>query len=157
MADILELVSAKRAGTRYSGGAFASERHFLDFVINQRSLRERIAKATDSVSVLCSEFQRDETMKAVNRLLLREKAEIPPGRRSLFICSECGDLGCGAITAMVVKEGSSIVWKEFGYENNYEENVLFEDYRDIGPYTFEWAHYEGALLQGVKSLPFLGR
>jgi hypothetical protein len=63
----------------------------------------------------------------------------------LFICSECGDIGCGAITALVARDGHSIVWKAFGYENNYEKNILFDDYKQIGPFTFDLEHYERTL------------
>jgi hypothetical protein len=100
-------------------------------------------------------IKREETINAANRLLLTESAVIPNHRRSLFICSECGDIGCGAVTALVIRNGSSIVWKNFGYENNYEENVLFDDYRQFGPFTFDFAHYERALRQAIESLDAL--
>jgi hypothetical protein len=83
---------------------------------------------------------------------LAEKAVIPGDRRTLFICSECGDIGCGAVTAFLVREGESIVWKDFGFENNYEENIRLEEYKHIGPYTFNWKQYESALLQAVDNL-----
>jgi hypothetical protein len=41
----------------------------------------------------------------------------------MFICSEGGDLGCGAITVIVEKHNGAIVWRNFGYENNYENEV----------------------------------
>jgi hypothetical protein len=104
------------------------------------------------VSVICYEYKREETIKAARRLLLSEKAVFPAARRSLFICSECGDIGCGAVTASVVREGHSIVWKDFGYENDYEENMLRDDYKQIGPYMFDWPNYERALLQAVDLL-----
>src|SRR5271163_5354310 len=119
MASLLELAPATRVGVKYPDGCSKSERHFLDFVIDGQSLWRKIGKPIDSVSVICYEYVRDETIKAVNRLLLSEDAVIPDDRRSLFICSECGDVGCGAITALVVREGHSIVWKDFGYQNDY--------------------------------------
>jgi hypothetical protein len=85
-------------------------------------------------------------------LLLTEKADLPNNRRSLFICSECGDLGCGAITAAVVKERDTITWKDFGYENNYEDAVLLEKYKSLGPFTFKTEQYEGTLLQAIERL-----
>jgi hypothetical protein len=88
----------------------------------------------------------------VHRLLLREQADLPDKRRSLFICSECGDLGCGAITVVVEKHDGAIVWKNFGYENNYEKEVLLDEYRSIGPFTFNAMEYERVLLVGITRL-----
>jgi hypothetical protein len=92
----LELRALKRAGVQYPNGTFKSERHFLDFVIDGQSLWEALRKP-DMVSVLCVEYAEDETANAISRLLLSQKADLPDGRRSFFVCSECGDLGCGAI------------------------------------------------------------
>jgi hypothetical protein len=112
----------------------------------------KVGKPKDMVSVFYYEYAREETIKAANRLLLTESADLPADRRSLFICSECGDIGCGAITALVVRDGHSIVWKAFGYENNYEENILLDNYKQIGPFTFGLVHYERTLLQAIESL-----
>jgi hypothetical protein len=45
---------------------------------------------------ICAGFVESETLKAVDRLLLMSDADFPNDRRSLFVCAECGDLGCGA-------------------------------------------------------------
>ena len=152
MDTLLELTPAIRKGTKFPNGTYKSERHFLDFVIDGQSLWAVVGKPHDMVSVLCAEYVLDQTMKAVNRLLLVEKADLPNDRRSIFICSECGDLGCGAITAMIVREGSSITWKDFGYENTYEEKFWLDDYRPVGPFTFHAISYERTLLEAVDRL-----
>jgi hypothetical protein len=153
MDALLELVPATRIGVKYPDGSYKSERHFLDFVVSGQSLWEKVGKPKDMVSVFCYEYAREETIKAANRLLLTENAGLPADRRSLFICSECGDIGCVAITALVARDGHSIVWKAFGYENNYEKkNILLDDYKQIGPFTFDLEHYERTLLQANESL-----
>lgn len=152
MADLLKLFPAVRVGVKFSDGAYKSERHFLDFVVNGTSLWERVGKRHDMVTVLCREFAIDETRKAVHRLLLKEKADFPDDRRSLFICSECGDLGCGAISLIVMKEGNSIIWKAFGYENTYERDVKLIDYAEVGPFAFDAVPYELLLLEAIDRL-----
>jgi hypothetical protein len=142
MADLLKLFPAVRAGVKLSGGTYKSERHFLDFAVNGSSLWERVGKRHDMVTVLCREFALEETRKAVHRLLLIEKADFPHERRSLFVCSECGDLGCGAISTVIAREGNSIIWKEFGYEDTYESDVRLSDYAEVGPFAFDAASYE---------------
>lgn len=152
MADQLTLAPLIRAGADLGDGVRRAERHFLDFVVNGQSLWHAIGKRLDSVSVLCAEYVPAETRKAVNSLLLAEPAEIPNGRRCIFICAECGDLGCGAITAVVNREGNSIIWKEFGYENNYEPEVDLEKYARVGPFAFDAAEYEKVLSEGLERL-----
>lgn len=152
MLDLLELNPLVRPGMKLGGGSSKSERHFLDFVVNGHSLWEKVGKAHDMVSVLCREFLLDQTKSAVNRLLRLERADMPDDRRSLFICSECGDLGCGAITAIVSKKGETVVWSNFGYQNNYEENVISSGYDGAGPFTFDAVTYECLLLDAVNRL-----
>lgn len=148
----LELVPATRAAIERPDGTSKSERHFFDFVLNGESLWERIGRPRDTVSILCVEYVFEETVRAINRLLLMEKADLPNDRRSLFICSECGDIVCGAITLVVSKAGDSIVWEKFGYENTYEDEVLYDDYVGVGPFRFNATEYERTLLQGIEKV-----
>jgi hypothetical protein len=104
------------------------------------------------VSMLCADFVESETIKAVDRLLLKSEADLPDDRRSLFVCAECGDLGCGAITLSVKQVDDSVVWCDFGYENNYEAGVWRDDYKDVGPFEFDFHQYESALLDAVAQL-----
>jgi hypothetical protein len=85
-------------------------------------------------------------------LLLNAKADLPNDRRSFFVCSECGDLGCGAITAVVEREGETITWKTFGYENTYEDKILLDAYSTFGPFTFNATDYERTLVQAMNLL-----
>ena len=152
MGSVLQLVPAMRIGVKYPGGASKSERHFLDFVIDGESLWEKVGRPRDTVPVICFEYPREEIVRALNRLLLTEKAVIPGDRRSLFICSECGDIGCGAVTAFVIREAQSVVWKDFGFENDYEENIRLDEYKHIGPFSFDWKEYEATLLEAIDNL-----
>src|SRR5262249_3807624 len=137
---------------KYEDGFFKSQRRFLDLVVGGISLWERLGKPHDMVSVLCADFVESETLNAVDRLLLKSEADLPNGRRSLFVCSEDGDLGCGAITISVKRAVDSVLWSDFGYENNYEKQVWRDDYKDVGPFEFEFHQYESALLSAVAQL-----
>ena len=152
MADLLEFLPAVRAGAKLPGGVYKSERHFLDFLVNGNSLWERSGKHHDMVSVFCREFAMEQTRRAVGRLLLNEEADFPDDRRALLICSECGDLGCGAISILVVKDRDCVVWKAFGYENTYDNHVKLSDYADVGPFAFDAAAYQALLSGAVKHL-----
>jgi hypothetical protein len=139
---------------KYGDGSYKSERHFLDFAIGGQSLWEKLNKP-DMVSVLCFEYAAkalDESLRAANRILLTEKADHPNDRRSLFICSECGDLGCGAISCVIARDGGVIVWREFGLQNNYEDKVERKRYAEIGPFIVDAASYELAFLEAIRRL-----
>lgn len=57
------------------------------------------------------------------RMLLRkEESDLRPGRYPLFVCSECADYGCGVTTCAISREDNMIVWSDFGFENDYENN-----------------------------------
>lgn len=152
MVSRLELAPLIRAGEKRANGTFRSERHFLDFVVDGQSLWEELGKRHDMVSILCVEYPAEETAKAVNRLLLSEKADLPNNRRSIFVCSECGDLWCGAITASVERQGETFIWKVFGYENTYEGKIWLDDYSAVGPFTFNATAYEQTLVQATELL-----
>jgi hypothetical protein len=152
MTSTLTLLPLLRPGEKLSERTFKSQRRFLDLVVNRVSLWERLGKPHDMVSVLCADFVESETLNAVNGLLLKSESDLPNGRRLLFVCAECGDLGCGAITISVRRAAESVVWSDFGYENNYEAGVSLDDYKDVGPFEFEFHQYESALLDAVAQL-----
>jgi hypothetical protein len=130
----LELVRNRRPG-----GGGATKRDYLDFVVDGRLLSERI----DGDFVTCLGWgDASENKRAVQRLLLDEPADFPNGRRSLYVCPECGDLGCGAVSAIIESVNNQIVWRDFGYENNYENIVRSESYRHVGPFVFDATEYE---------------
>lgn len=152
MDSTLTLTPLIREGTQNANGTFKSGRHFLDFVVDREPLWGALGKRHDMVSILCAEYPSDQTEKAIGRLLLNAKADLPNDRRSFFVCSECGDLGCGAITAVVEREGETITWKTFGYENTYEDKILLDAYSTVGPFAFNATAYERTLVQAMNLL-----
>jgi hypothetical protein len=147
--DRLRLIPAIRSGGRHADASWKTQQKFLDFVVNRQSLWQKVGKPLDLVTVLALDehVAPDKSALAVRRLILKEPAELLGGRRQLLICPECGDIGCGAITASIEKDKTGIVWRSFGYENDDEQEVKFKSYEDVGPFTFEAADYETALLQ----------
>jgi hypothetical protein len=152
MIATISFVPAVRPGEKYEDGSYKSRRRFLDVVVDGTSLWERLGKRHDMVSVLCVDFGVHENAKAVNRLLLKSEADLPNDRRSLFICAECGDLGCGAVTVSTTRVGETVVWSDFGYQNDYEPEISRDDYEDVGPFEFDRDQYESALLDAVAQL-----
>ena len=137
--DHLSLIDAHRPG-----GDGKTERYFFDYAINDRPLTE-IAEPGDFIGVF-GWLGREWDRRFFHRLLLRERSELPSGRVPLYICPECGDLGCGTVSVRITKYDDCFVWSDFGFENNYE-NRLVESYPHVRDFVFEKAQYYRALNQ----------
>jgi hypothetical protein len=138
---------------KFLNGTTQSERSYVDFVVDGESISERaISAGYDLVSVLTREWMREEREKSLRRLLLTDSADFPNNRRSLLVCSECGDLGCGAVSIVVDLAGDTVTWREFGYQNNYEEQVHFDKLKDVGPFAFDLREYENTLTGAMALL-----
>jgi hypothetical protein len=86
--------------------------------------------------------ERDRTIR---RLLLADSGDASENRVSLFICRECGDLGCGAITVRIERDDTGIGWRDIGYENNYEPTVDLASFATVGPFIFDPHEYVAKL------------
>jgi len=148
----LELSPHARQGEKDSSGIYKTERRFFDFVVDGVSIHEAMAHERDFASVLWinppvpAEFD-----KALRRLLLLDPGDLPDGRVSLYICPECGDLGCGAITVDIKLRGGAIVWSKFGYQNDYEETLFTDSFQQFGTYQFELNRYRAVLLSSLPN------
>jgi hypothetical protein len=98
------------------------KRAFLDFIVDGVSLYEELGRRSDLISTVWIDppMTREEQQRAIRRLLTLEPGDLPNGRVSLYVCPECGDLGCGAISVQIDVTGDKITWSDFGYENNYD-------------------------------------
>ena len=130
---------------RRPGGGGRTQRDFLDFIVDDKSLSEMVG---DQISCL-GWFVADENVRAVRKLLLEEPAELPDNRRALYVCPECGDLGCGAVSLVVEVVGNKIIWRDFGYENDYEGVVHREGFEALGPFAFNRTDYENVIKEAL--------
>jgi hypothetical protein len=124
------------------GLAFKSARTFCDFVIDGQSLADILTtRGFDLISVLKIDAPENLCRAATQRLLRLQDADCPHNRRTLYVCSKCGDIGCAAVTVRVKSAAETFTWKEFGYENNYEPGVSHEKFTDFGPFVFSRDEY----------------
>ena len=118
---------------------------YFDFEVDGKSLFDRLDPG-DLVSCLGwphLEFERE--MAA--RLLLDAPSNLASDRVELYVCGECADIGCGAITARITLLDDDVVqWSDIGYENDYDPTLPdLEPYVSIGPFTFEGDQYRQAI------------
>ncbi|MEY9179328.1 hypothetical protein ABIG06_001035 [Bradyrhizobium sp. USDA 326] len=111
MSDQLELVALHRSG---GGSPPKQERYTFDFVVNGQSLFAVTGASNFDLSGCLSVPQREpELAVRLNDGLARLLTlAVPIGgsnRMALYVCSECGGLACGAITALVSRSDASCV------------------------------------------------
>ena len=127
---------------RREGGNGATPREYLDFVVDGEPLSKRIAG--DLASCL-GWFVPEENVKAIRRLLLEQSADLPNNRRSLYVCPECAGLRCGAVSVVIEVAGDQVIWRDFGFQNNYQDEILSTGYAGVGPLVFDKAEYEAVI------------
>ena len=86
-------------------------RLFLDYIVDGESLYDR--HGHDLISCL-GWFVPDEDERAAQRLALNGPPDVED-RVSIYVCPECGDVYCGAVTAIIEQEGDEIVWREIAH------------------------------------------
>jgi hypothetical protein len=146
----LELTLRRRPYVKLTGGAFRSERNYLDFVVDGQSLLD--GTRYDLVTTLCREWALEEREKSVRRLLGEESADFPDDRRSLLVCAQCGDIGCGAVSIVLRFSDKTVHWQDFGYQNNYEPEIHDEHLKSLGPFEFDLGDYKSKLTRGLDML-----
>ncbi len=151
--SMLNSVLAQRPYRDMGGGSHQSPRRYVDFVVDGRSLGQEMKSAGyDLVSVFAAEWENSYLEEAKQRLLLQRDSDFPSERRSLYVCGECGDLGCGAVSIIVEFRDESVIWRNFGYENTWEEIVRTEKLQDLGPFRFSLVGYREAIEGAVELL-----
>ena len=122
-------------------------RHWRDFVIDGRALG-KILDIPDVISGF-GWTPADFEQAYARRLALRAPADIEPDRVALYVCPECANLGCGAVTVSVEETDRGFKWSRFGFENNYDPGMAdFESYVNVGPFEFDKDRYLGVLATG---------
>lgn len=127
------------------GGGGRTERRYLDFVVDGTSLYERLGVGDQVTPLGCwpVETERDHIQQLLSA----------SGRVPLYVCAECGDLGCGAITALVERTPDGFLWRDFAFENNNDTSITdAASYRAVGPFVFNKTEYWRVLNQRATSL-----
>jgi len=132
-------------------GPYKTERNHLDFLIDGVSLYGvSKAGARDLIGLLGWSPAEDDQI-SINRLLLVERPDLANVRQSIFVCAECGDIACGAITAEIQRVAGTYVWSNFAFENNYDEAMTDRDsFAHVGPFAFDAEQYSTSLKDALR-------
>lgn len=136
-----------------------ADRLSLDFVVDGQSLYTllmEVADLGDRMSAFVSDRPR-ENLSARAVLLLRRRDPDLKTRAMLYVCPECGDIQCGAMTVEITKTGNTYTWQNFAYEG-YPGDDLVEHltFPEIGPFTFHAEDYEPLIERAPAMVEFRG-
>jgi hypothetical protein len=138
------LAPAMRAGGLLANGDHQVHRDFVDFVVDGCPLLFRLSDL-DAVSPLASDVPPAIFTAQVRGLLLEAEAPLPAGRYIVYGCPECEDLACGAVTAVIERDGEDFVWRDFAWQTDEHADLERNGYHGIGPFRFRGAEYRAAL------------
>ncbi|MDX3643607.1 oxidoreductase [Streptomyces sp. MB09-02B] len=138
------LAPAMRAGGVLANGDYQVHRDFVDFIVDGRPLLFQLSDL-DAVSPLASDVPPSIFTAQVRSLLLEAEAPLTSGRYVIYGCPECADLACGAVTAVIERDGDDFVWRDFAWQTEEQADLKLNGYTGIGPFRFHGSEYRGAL------------
>jgi len=99
-----------------------------------------------------NKLARDENERIAKTFSFESPADIAEDRVALFVCPQCGDLGCGAITCRLSRHGETVRWSQFAYEDGFDDDQNdFERYSAIGPFEFATDEYLAAIANAAHA------
>ncbi|MGW7418815.1 oxidoreductase [Streptomyces sp. NPDC054813] len=149
------LAPAMRAGGVRADGGYQVHRDFVDFVVDGSPLLFQLSDL-DAVSPLASDIPPAIFTAQVRSLLLESDAPLPGERYIIYGCPECEDLACGAVTAVIERDGDDYVWRDFAWQTDEHADLELNGYHGIGPFRFPGPEYRealGALLEDSSPPP----
>ena len=92
-------------------------------------------------------FTAEEDEHAAQRLLLSGPSDVE-GRVSVYVCPECGDLYCGALTVVIERQGDELVWKEAAMSTfDWADEMWLHDKTDLPELRFDADPYRAVIEQ----------
>ncbi|MEE1754082.1 oxidoreductase [Streptomyces sp. SP18CS02] len=138
------LAPAIRAGGVLARGGYQTHRDFIDFIVDGRPLLHRLSDL-DAVSPLASDVPPAIFTDHVRRLLLDAEPPLAGGRYVIYGCPECEGIECGAVTAVIERDGDDIVWRDFAWQTAETADLKLNGYHGIGPFRFRGDEYRTEL------------
>lgn len=101
-------------------------RKFLDFFINGKSLLGLLSPESKLISPFGWAENKAYERETLKQFRVQKPSDLESGRIMLYVCAECGDIGCGAVTFSIKDMGDRIQWSDFGSEGGDEVIELID-------------------------------
>lgn len=131
------------------------ESHYLAFMVDGQNLMQRLPVGRGLVTPLNRAWL-PSVNGAIEELLGKRPTDgLDAGRVALFVCGECGDLACGAVTATLRVEHDRVTWSDFAWDNGYEPAEPIENAPDSVAFaTADYAEVIAGAEERVAALPY---
>ncbi|MCX4585291.1 oxidoreductase [Streptomyces sp. NBC_01481] len=139
-----ELSPATRVGGVLADGGHQVHRDFMDFIVDGRPLLFQLSDL-DAVSPLASDVPPAIFTAQLRTLLLEAPAPLADGRCVIYGCPECESIECGAVTAVIERDGDDVVWRDFAWQTSEAADLELNGYRGTGPFRFRGEAYRAEL------------
>lgn len=116
---------------------------YWDFIIDGRRLAE-VLRIGDFIPPIGWLQPKVET-HFLSMLLRKSPSDLHGERVPLYVCPECADYGCGVVSCAIERTTDGIVWRDFGMQNNHDDEIRIEDRDRWRSYVFDPTEYFGAL------------
>lgn len=116
----------------------------MDFIVDGQPLLAQLSDL-DAVSPLASDVPPAIFVAQVRTLLLDAPPPLDEGRCVIYGCPECESLDCGAVTAVIERDGTDIVWRDFAWQTSERADLELNGYHGLGPFRFRGEDYRTAL------------
>ncbi len=126
-------------------------RKYIDFIIDGVSLAYHLGGISDPVTPYGWGTDLKQELKEANRLISFKKSDFDNGLQSAYVCSACGDEGCGAIMFDVINHGSYAEWNSFASSDGDQLAADGTDLIKAPTFVFEIGHYSASIGR-LKSL-----
>ncbi len=143
---VRHLAPRTRSADTAGGGGGKTERSFVDFTVDGLSLFELMCSRGHDCITPLGWGNSDLEAAALRRLRLEDERSLNGDREPIFVCAECGEIGCGAVTARITADKGLVHWAGFGWETTWEDGVSRDGYEAIGPFAFEFRLYRATLV-----------
>lgn len=125
---------------------------YFDFVVSGIPLHQRLTLG--DMPLIGSYYPPDNASAGKGlpvRPLLGPDADLTAtGRTRFYVCAECGDIECGAVTARIEVLDEVVIWRDFGWDVGDGEPDLRED-THVGPFVFDKAAYLRAFANSAST------
>lgn len=83
----------------------------------------------------------DAELHFLSMLLRKTPGDLVGGRTPLFVCPECADYGCGVVSCVIERTDDGIIWRDFGMQNDYDDDVRIDDKNRYRSFAFAPSAY----------------
>jgi len=125
---------------------------YIEFIINGVVLSELLGGVGTKIGKFGWKTNRKFELQEFNELKSAVNSNLDNGLFSIYVCSECGDEGCGAVMFRIDKTDNHIKWTDFVWSDGYLETAEDPDEKiNIDPIIFSTSDYYNALSK-LKSM-----